>query len=146
MNKLMGTFMLFFSIFSTNTYAISGHSLCYYDDYADCCDEVPLGWCLDSHSMIFKILTVPQWKNFKSKGEFYGSPHDIRDGFIHLATGKQLGSVLEKYFNDVPVYIAGYDPIDFKQDLKWENGYPHLYGGPLILDKTKGPRYYFDTN
>lgn len=129
-------------LFSIKSYSIPGHSLCENDDYAKCCDAIPVGWCLDSDDMVFKILTIPQWKSFKSLGEFYGSPHDIRDGFIHLATGKQLGGVIDKYFKGIPVFIAGYDPKELGPNLKWENSYPHLYNKPLDINKTRGPHLY----
>ncbi|MDA8792638.1 DUF952 domain-containing protein [Bacteriovoracaceae bacterium] len=137
--------LLFLTILiSTSTYSIPGHSLCESDDQSPCCDQTPLKWCLKTHHLVFKILTESQWEEFKSNGKFYGSPHDMRDGFIHLSTGSQLGRVLNKYFENTPVYISGHDPKDFYPHLKWEKGYPHLYNGPLTIEFTLGPKFYFE--
>jgi uncharacterized protein (DUF952 family) len=68
-------------------------------------------------------------------GETYeGSPDDLRDGFIHFSTAKQLPETLKKYFADkrdlmiiaVPVSALG-------ATLKWEparggDSFAHLYG------------------
>ncbi len=86
--------------------------------------------------MIFKILLPQEWEKFKNEGKFFGSIDDQRDGFIHLATAEQLSIVLEKYFKDIPVYIAEYNPEDFGENLKWESGYPHLYNSPLRIEDT----------
>lgn len=128
------------------SYAIPGHSLCYYEDNHACCDETPLGWCLEDNKMIFKVLRVNEWNQFKVQGQFAGSEHDQRDGFIHLASGDQLSRVLKKYFKDEPVYIAGYQAEDFGENLLWENSYPHLYEVPLLIGQTIGPGYYFVNN
>lgn len=95
--------------------------------------------------MIYKVLRQEEWEELKSSGSFSGSAHDQRDGFIHFATGEQLSQVLEKYFKDLNVYIVGVDENELKrmgEDLKWENGYPHLYGAPLKIKHVKGARAY----
>ncbi|KAK4050870.1 hypothetical protein OIV83_003292 [Microbotryomycetes sp. JL201] len=63
--------------------------------------------------------------------EFRPTAADAKDGFVHLCSKDQLGDVLEKWFQDVgKVSVLKVDAprlCGFKI-VKWENGFPHLYG------------------
>ncbi len=88
---------------------------------------------------VYKVLTEPEWKAFKEKGTFPGSPVDIKDGFIHLSSKKQLEGVIVRYFaNQRPIYIVKFSEKAFGESLRWEPAtdgekFPHVYGRPLTL-------------
>jgi len=84
---------------------------------------------------IYKILRNTEWQIASSVKDYTGSADDIRDGFIHFSTAKQLNSTLEKYFRGQEgVYILAFEAKSFKNEaLKWEPSrggalFPHLYG------------------
>lgn len=82
---------------------------------------------------LFKIFRPIEWHTFQNTGVFGGSPHDIRDGFIHMCAGPQLASTLAKHFIDVEnIVLARFDPNQL-DGLKWEiargaEKFPHIYG------------------
>ncbi len=89
---------------------------------------------------VFKILTLTQWQEFQEKKIFYGSTHDLRDGFIHLATQTQYSEVISRYFaQELKVVLV---KIKFDQNNmvfeKTSNGeeFPHLYHRPLHFDEV----------
>ena len=91
---------------------------------------------------VYKLLTEAQWKKFHDEGEFYGSPVDLNDGFIHLSKPSQVARVKDKYYANVrPLYIVEFQGKDWLKTLKWEaasNGdlYPHLYDEPLKFENV----------
>ena len=95
------------------------------------------------HPYVYKIFKQIEWNAFQNAGEFFGSAHDIRDGFIHLASGDQVEFVISNYFtNEKVVYIAKFVTADLGDHLKWESNsseelYPHLYKVPLCLEGIK---------
>ena len=84
-------------------------------------------------TLVFKILTVDEWKQFQETKEFEGTDLDKRDGYIHMSsTREQMERVKGKYYKDVQVYLLQIDS-DKLDNLKYEpisNGdlYPHQYG------------------
>ena len=48
---------------------------------------------------VYKVFTETEWKTFQDTGQFEGSADDLRDGFIHLSTKKQLAGVIERFFS-----------------------------------------------
>lgn len=88
---------------------------------------------------VYKILRVEEWTQLQDQGQFPGSAHDLRDGFIHLATEDQVQGVIQRYFNDEnTLYVLKCATKNFRQEkLKWEKSksneelFPHLYGGTL---------------
>ncbi len=95
------------------------------------------------NSFVYKIFKQKEWNTFQDAGEFFGSADDIRDGFIHLASGDQVEFVISNYFtNEKVVYIAKFMSADFGENLKWESNsseelYPDLYNVPLRLEGIK---------
>ncbi|MCB0414614.1 MAG: DUF952 domain-containing protein [Bdellovibrionales bacterium] len=88
----------------------------------------------------FKILREKEWLEFKQNGDFSGSEHDQRDGFIHLSSKDQVERTKEKYFANEDVYIVEFNVDDFGNDIKWEKSsegiqFPHLYGRPLKVSQ-----------
>lgn len=95
-------------------------------------------------SVVYKIVSKYNWNNFINSGlnQCNGFENDLKDGFIHLSTHKQLyNTYLKKYnnynknhFNIIAVDLNNSDSVKWE---KYKNGliYPHLYS-PLILDKN----------
>jgi uncharacterized protein (DUF952 family) len=87
-----------------------------------------------AEQFVYRILTTQQWQRLQKWGLFSGSPHDIRDGFVHLSTGPQVAGTLEKhYHHQTDLVILEMSPADFGELLKWESSrggqlFPHLYG------------------
>ena len=68
-----------------------------------------------------------------------GSTDDLRDGFIHLSTHKQVSKVINRYFlNEKIVYVIRFLKAPLLKIIKWEKSsggelYPHLYQSELML-------------
>ena len=66
--------------------------------------------------------------------EYYGSPDDIRDGFVHLSDAVQLPGTLARHFPaDKTLHLLAFDTADLGDALKWEMSrggekFPHFYG------------------
>lgn len=89
-------------------------------------------------SKVFKILTESEWTDLKARGSFRGSKIDLEDGFVHLATEKQINYVIGKYFEGLrPLYVAEFSDKQFTDKLKWEKSssgqvFPHFYGEAIL--------------
>ncbi|KAM0790880.1 hypothetical protein ACM66B_004720 [Microbotryomycetes sp. NB124-2] len=84
---------------------------------------------------IFSHATVNQFFFFPSpipaSHEFKPTESDAKDGFVHLCTKDQVEGVLDKWFKDVgkvSVLKVDYKRLEGFKIVKWENGFPHLYG------------------
>jgi uncharacterized protein (DUF952 family) len=81
----------------------------------------------------YKILTAPQWAQFKADGIFHGAPIDLADGYIHLSAADQLQGTLDKHFaGQTGLVIAEVDLAMLGETVKWELSrgdvlFPHLY-------------------
>jgi uncharacterized protein (DUF952 family) len=81
----------------------------------------------------YKILTAPQWAQFKADGIFHGAPVDLADGYIHLSAADQLQGTLDKHFaGQTGLVIAEVDLAMLGNAVKWELSrgnalFPHLY-------------------
>ena len=82
---------------------------------------------------IYKILTHEEWKNFKKRKIFLNSL-DVKSGFVHLSTKKQVNGTINKYFFDYSILVlVSFKFADLKKNLEWEisrdgNLFPHFYG------------------
>jgi len=95
-------------------------------------------------NIVYKIVSKVNWSNFIGSGnkECWGFENDLKDGFIHLSTHKQLyPTFIKKYHleNKNSLNIIAVN-LRESEKVKWEkakNGivYPHLYS-PLILGKN----------
>ena len=97
-------------------------------------------------SIIYKILRQSEWTKLQLSGQFGGSVHDIRDGFIHMSTAAQLQGTLDKHYTDGDVVIlAAVNLADVAETVKWEvsrggDEFPHIYGElPLSAVKQHWP-------
>ena len=82
---------------------------------------------------VFRICRREEWVAAQAAGSFQGSEMDIRDGFIHLSSGRQLLDTLHAHFRDVrDLVVLKVDPVPLAGDLRWEpsrggEDFPHLY-------------------
>jgi uncharacterized protein (DUF952 family) len=84
--------------------------------------------------VIYKICKASEWAAALALGEYRGSEHDRRDGFIHFSTAAQVRQTAAKHLAGQPglVLIAA-DAAALGPQLKWEPArggdlFPHLYG------------------
>lgn len=84
--------------------------------------------------VIYKICERSAWDTALKNGAFTGSADDVRDGFIHFSTARQLRGTLDKHFagrNDL--VLIEVDTHALTAEVRWESSsggtlYPHLYG------------------
>ena len=50
-------------------------------------------------SLVYKVCTKEEWDHAIIKKFYMGSEIDIKDGFIHLSTKKQLKETVSKHFS-----------------------------------------------
>jgi len=84
--------------------------------------------------VIYKICTRKEWADALDAGVYEGSVDDIRDGFIHFSTQKQIKRVLAKYFSGqadlllLAIDVSLLNPLKLKYEGKvGADKYPHLY-------------------
>lgn len=84
--------------------------------------------------MIYKICPQEMWQQAEARGEFRGSEHDARDGFIHFSTGPQSRETAAKHFaGQTDLVLVAVRADELGPALKWELSrggalFPHLYG------------------
>ena len=91
--------------------------------------------------MIYKVLTLNEWKLAKETGVIITNV-DKNDGFVHLSTARQLNATLSMYFQDSSkVMLIEVSHNKVKKILKYEptnsgssrkGFFYHLYGDLLI--------------
>jgi uncharacterized protein (DUF952 family) len=83
--------------------------------------------------VLIKILTPEQFSSFQASRLFWGSPDDLRDGFVHLCTPAQLEGTIEAHFdNAVELVLVEVEPETLGDALIFETSrrgeaFPHLY-------------------
>ena len=96
--------------------------------------------------MIYKVLTLSEWKLAKETGVIITNV-DKNDGFVHLSTARQLNATLSMYFKDSSkVMLLEVNHNKVQKILKYEPTNPgssrkgffyHLYGELLIEDVSE---------
>lgn len=89
-------------------------------------------WRSVAGMMIYKILRATEWESLVEKGQFSGSPDDLRDGFIHLSTDDQLAQTLARHFAGERGLVIAEAAVAADPLLRWEESrggalFPHLY-------------------
>lgn len=88
--------------------------------------------------VIYKIVTSEQWRAAKEKGVFNGAPVDLKDGYIHFSTAKQLRETAAKHFagqDDLLLVSVSSSSMTAKLVYEPSRGgqlFPHLYGALLL--------------
>jgi uncharacterized protein (DUF952 family) len=86
---------------------------------------------------VFKICRASEWRALQAGHQWQGSPHDVRDGFIHLSTQAQVAGTLAKHFaGEADLVLLRITSTELGAQLRWEPSrggelFPHLYG-PLL--------------
>src|SRR5882757_8104150 len=84
--------------------------------------------------IVYKIMSAAELKQMRRDGEFFGSPADIADGYIHLSCGSQLAATLDKHFSGVDgLMLAAVDLSRLGDTVRWEPArggqlFPHIHG------------------
>lgn len=82
---------------------------------------------------VYKVATRAAWNEACRNSVYCGSADDLRDGFVHLSTRRQLAGTLERHFKgQSDLVLISFKCSDLGAALKWEpsrNGdlFPHLY-------------------
>jgi uncharacterized protein (DUF952 family) len=89
-------------------------------------------------SALYRIVSEEEWRTARREGEFRGSAHDVRDGFIHLSAPHQVAGTLAAHYPEKPgLVLLSLDAERLSAEangaLKWEASrdgalFPHLYG------------------
>lgn len=83
---------------------------------------------------IYKICPAPAWREAERQGVYRGSADDIRDGFIHFSTARQVPETARKHFaGQAGLFLVEVDADALGDALRWEPSrndelFPHLYG------------------
>jgi len=87
-----------------------------------------------SNSFIYKVLRPEEWEMLEAGKLSTGSPVDVKDGYIHFSTSRQLRETVEKHFKDAgELFLAQLDYTQLGTALIWEPSrggqlFAHLYG------------------
>lgn len=82
----------------------------------------------------YKIESASIWGQSLESGVYKGSTVDLKDGFIHLSTRKQVLQTFAKYFADQrDLLLIEVDLNALGDTVKWEKSrggdlFPHIYG------------------
>lgn len=88
---------------------------------------------VDAESFVYKIVPRDAWRAACARGQYLGSEHDARDGFIHLSTAGQVSGTLVKHFSgQADLLLVAFDKQCFGSALRYEPSrggdlFPHLY-------------------
>ena len=102
----------------------------------------------DRHSqeLVFKIVSVAEWRAAQQAGIFRGSAVDLADGFIHFSTAAQMAETAARHFaGQSDLVLLGVDAGALGTALKWEPSrggdlFPHLYADlPLAAVRRADP-------
>jgi len=83
--------------------------------------------------IVYKITGFEEWDAALETGEYYGSPVDLRDGFIHFSTAAQARETATKHFagrNDLLLISVATQPMARHFRMEKSRGgaeFPHLY-------------------
>jgi uncharacterized protein (DUF952 family) len=83
--------------------------------------------------LIYKIADRASWEAGVRAGQYVGSAHDVRDGFIHFSTATQSRETAAKHFAEqTDLVLAAIDTTPLGEAVKWEASrggdlFPHLY-------------------
>ena len=82
---------------------------------------------------LYKIVTEALWQEAKQRGVFHGAAIDLKDGFIHFSTAKQVRQTAALHFAGQPgLLLVAVDSGKLGDKLVFEPSrggdlFPHLY-------------------
>jgi uncharacterized protein (DUF952 family) len=83
---------------------------------------------------IYKICDAAAWRSAERAGVYAGSVDDVRDGFIHFSTARQVPETLAKHYaGQAGLKLIAVEAARLGAALKYEPSrggdlFPHLYG------------------
>ena len=83
--------------------------------------------------ILYKIVSAAEWRAAEARGVFEGATVDLKDGFIHLSTGRQMRETAARHFaGQDGLLLVGFREEDLP-NLRWEPSrggdlFPHVYG------------------
>ncbi|KAM0664213.1 hypothetical protein MY8738_003376 [Beauveria namnaoensis] len=89
----------------------------------------------ESPQFVYKIL--PEAPIEPLPGLLPLSELDAKDGFVHLSTATQVPQTADLFFAEhTKLWVVKLELSKLSDPVKFENGYPHLYGnfGALEID------------
>ncbi len=84
-------------------------------------------------NIVYKIVPTSLWQVAREKGVFEGAPIDLKDGFIHFSTDRQVRETARLHFAGVEdLSLVAVDGDALGEALKFEQSrggefFPHLY-------------------
>ncbi|TQV95495.1 hypothetical protein V2A60_000686 [Cordyceps javanica] len=91
----------------------------------------------ESPKFIYKILPEAPAEPFPAKLPL--SELDAKDGFVHLSTASQVPNTAGLFFSEqTKLWVVKIEQAKLSDPVKFEDGFPHLYGnfGALDIDST----------
>lgn len=92
--------------------------------------------------LIYKIVPRTLWRQALENGGFDGAPIDLKDGYIHFSTARQVAETAALHFSgQEDLLLVAVDGGDLGAALKYEPSrggdlFPHLYG-PLQVELVR---------
>lgn len=90
-------------------------------------------------TLIYKIISAPEWRAAEAAGVFRGAAIDLTDGYIHFSSAEQAEETAARHFaGQEDLLLVTVDAGKLGDALKWEASrggalFPHLHA-PLSLD------------
>jgi glutathione S-transferase len=86
---------------------------------------------------IYHIALATDWEAARRAGEYCASTRGVtleQAGFIHASTAAQVEGTRQRFYQDAgDLVLLEIDPARVQAEVRYEGGYPHIYG-PLNLD------------
>lgn len=82
---------------------------------------------------VYRLLTEQAWARAQEQGEFGGSEHDLRDGFIHFSTAEQVAETAARHYaGQSSLLLLRVSTAELGAALRFEPSrggalFPHLY-------------------
>jgi uncharacterized protein (DUF952 family) len=89
-------------------------------------------------ALVYRLLAADAWQAAQASGSFFGTEHDLRDGFIHLSNAEQVAETAARHYaGREGLLLLGVSIEALGVTLRFEPSrggalFPHLYG-PLPL-------------
>jgi uncharacterized protein (DUF952 family) len=86
---------------------------------------------------LLHVTTRSAWEAARPLGFYEGDTLEA-EGFIHCCTPEQLAGVVQRYFpgGGRELIVLEIDPSLVTVEVRWEGGFPHLYG-PLEIEAVR---------
>lgn len=85
-------------------------------------------------TLVYKLVPRDEWEAACAAGTFRGSEVDLRDGFIHLSSARQVAETARRHFaGRAHLLLVALDAATLGEALRWEPSrggelFPHQHG------------------